>query len=76
MRKKIFTRQVGVVLSENTYKNLIRITDEIEISVSEFIRSIVEEKIYKKKKEEKEGTVVFFGGSEFCRWHGNMNKRF
>ena len=53
MRKKIFTRQVGVLFSEDTYENLIRITDEIEISVSEFIRSIVEEKIYKKKKEEK-----------------------
>ena len=53
MRKKSFTRQVGVLFSEDTYENLIRITDEIEISVSEFIRSIVEEKIYQKKKEEK-----------------------
>ena len=52
MRKKSFTRQVGVLFSEETYENLIQITDEIEISVSEFIRSIVEEKIYKKKKEE------------------------
>jgi hypothetical protein len=51
MRKKKFSRQVGVVFSEVTYKELIRITDEIEISVSEFIRSIVEEKIYHKKKE-------------------------
>ena len=53
MRKKSFTKQVGVLFSEETYGNLIKITDEIEISVSEFIRSIVEEKIYKKKKEEK-----------------------
>jgi hypothetical protein len=53
MRKKSFTRQVGVLFSEETYKNLIEITDEIEISVSEFIRSIVEEKIYQKKKEDK-----------------------
>ena len=51
MRKKSFTRQVGVLFSEDTYENLIRITDEIEISVSEFIRSIVEEKIYQKKEE-------------------------
>ena len=52
MRKKTFTRQVGVLFSENIYKELIRITDEIEISVSEFIRSIVEEKINQRTKEE------------------------
>jgi len=53
MRKKTFTRQVGVLFSENTYAELIRITDEIEISLSEFIRRIVEEKINKSKKEDK-----------------------
>jgi hypothetical protein len=52
MRKKVYTRQVGVLFSEHTYAELIRITDEIEISVSEFIRSIVEEKINKRTKEE------------------------
>jgi len=51
MRKKTFTRQVGVLFSEHTYAKLITITDELEISVSEFIRSIVEEKINKKTKE-------------------------
>jgi hypothetical protein len=54
MRKKTFTRQVGVLFSENTYEKLIRITDEFEISVSEFIRSIVEEKIDRKKEEDKD----------------------
>ena len=53
MRKKTFTRQVGVLFSEVTYAELIRITDEIEISFSEFIRRIVEEKINKSKKEGK-----------------------
>ena len=51
MRKKTLIRQVGVLFSEATYEELIRITDELEISVSEFIRSIVEEKINKKTKE-------------------------
>jgi predicted CopG family antitoxin len=45
MRKKIYTRQVGVLFSEDIYQELIRITDEIEISVSEFIRQTVEEKL-------------------------------
>jgi len=53
MRKKIFTRQVGVLFSEDTYAELIRITDEIEISVSEFIRRIVEEKVNQRTKEDK-----------------------
>ena len=53
MRKKILTRQVGVLFSEDTYEELIRITDKIEISISEFIRSIVEKNINQKKKEDK-----------------------
>ena len=53
MRKKIYTRQVGVLFSEVTYAELIRITDEIEISISEFIRSIVEEKIKQRMREGK-----------------------
>ncbi len=52
MRKKIYTRQVGVLFSEITYEELIRITDEIEISVSEFIRSIVEKELKKNRKKE------------------------
>ena len=53
MRKKTLIRQVGVLFSEDTYEALIRITDEIEISLSEFIRRIVEEKISQNKKEDK-----------------------
>ncbi len=52
MRKRKLTRQVGVLFSEDTYAELISITDEIEISVSEFIRKIVEEKVNQRKKEE------------------------
>ena len=43
MRKKKFTKNVGVLLSEETFQELIKITDDLEISVSEFIREIVEE---------------------------------
>jgi predicted CopG family antitoxin len=51
MRKKIYTRQVGVLFSEDIYQELIRITDEIEISVSEFIRQTVEEKLKQSQYE-------------------------
>jgi hypothetical protein len=52
MRKKVYTKQVGVLFSEDTYQELIRITDEIEISVSEFIRKIVEKEDKKNRKKE------------------------
>ena len=54
MRKRKYTEPVGVLFSEETYAKLIRITNEIEISVSEFIRSIVEKKINEKKEENKD----------------------
>ena len=45
MRKRVLTNQVGVVLSEDTYQQLIKVTDRLEISVSQFIRETIEEKI-------------------------------
>jgi hypothetical protein len=42
MRKRKFTRQVGVVMSEETYALLIRITNTRELPMSEFIRDIVD----------------------------------
>ena len=43
MRKRTLTRQIGVMLSEETYQQLIKVTNEKEISVSQFIRDLVEE---------------------------------
>ena len=42
MRKRNFTRYVGVMLAEESYQKLIRITDEVELPVSEFVRDIIE----------------------------------
>jgi hypothetical protein len=47
MRKRKLTRQIGVMLSEETYQILISITDQLEITVSEFIRKMIEEKVNK-----------------------------
>ena len=38
MRKRTLTRQVGVMLSEETYRQLMKVTNEKEISLSQFIR--------------------------------------
>jgi len=49
MRKRKYTEQVGVLFSEKIYKLLIEITDQKEVSVSEFIRKIVEKKLREEK---------------------------
>ena len=45
MRKRYLTKQVGVIVSEETYQQLIDTTDRLEISVSQFVRDTIEEKI-------------------------------
>ena len=53
MRKKIFTNQIGVLFDNKTYRKILRITDELEVPLSDFIRGIVLEKIVEIEKEEK-----------------------
>ena len=49
MRKRKYTEQVGVLFSEEIYKLLIEITDEKEVSISAYIREIVEKKLREEK---------------------------
>ena len=51
MRKKHFTKNVGVLLSDETYDQLIEATDKAEVTFSNFIRELIEDKL--KKIEEK-----------------------
>jgi hypothetical protein len=43
---------VGVLLAESTYQELIRITDELEITISEYIRDLVEKEFKEKRQKE------------------------
>ena len=52
MRKKHFTKHVGVLLSEETYAQLIEATNKAEVTYSNFIRKMIEENF--KKIQEKE----------------------
>lgn len=52
MRKRVLTKQVAVVLSEETHQRLIQVTDEMEISVSEFVRESIEKTLNQNKGEE------------------------
>ena len=48
MRKRLYTRNVGVLLSEDIYQLLINITDKMEVTISEYIRDLIEKNLIKK----------------------------
>lgn len=52
MRKRVLTKQVGVIVTEETYQRLIKVTDKLEVPISQFIREIIEDKINRNKGEE------------------------
>jgi hypothetical protein len=54
MRKKKFTRNVGVLLNENVYRQLVQVTDEKEIPLSEYIRKLVEDEVSQKEESKNE----------------------
>ena len=53
MRKKRYSRNVGVMFDEATYQQLVSITDEKEMTLSEFIRGIVQNNFNDKSKGER-----------------------
>ena len=52
MRKKKYSRNVGVMFDEETYQQLVSITDQKEMTVSEFIRGVVQDNLNEKSKGE------------------------
>jgi hypothetical protein len=53
MRKKKYSRNVGVMFDEETYREMVSITDQKELTVSEFIREIVQDNLNEKSKGER-----------------------
>ena len=45
MRKVNYTKHIGFVISEETYRKLVQITDEKEIPLSRFIRDVLEDRL-------------------------------
>lgn len=54
MKKKILTRPVCVMLFQEMYRQLSEITDHQEISVSDYIRFAIQEKLATEKATIKE----------------------
>ena len=45
MRKKIFTRQLAVSVSEDTWVRILELTNKEEVSFSSWIRDAIEKKL-------------------------------
>jgi hypothetical protein len=52
MRKRIYTRNVGILLTEDSYQQLIDITDKLEVTLSGYLRCLVENELRENQKEE------------------------
>jgi len=52
MRKRIYTRNVGILLTEDIYQQLIDITDKLEITISGYLRCLVDRELRENQKEE------------------------
>lgn len=51
MRKRIYTRNIGILLTEDSYQQLTDTTDRLEVPISEFIRDLITIKLKENKKE-------------------------
>ena len=51
MRKRRFTKNVGILLSNETFDQLVKVTDEEEITISKFIRRLIEERLNAEGRE-------------------------
>ncbi len=45
MKKKRFTHHTGVLLSEAMYIELVKLADDLEIGVSEYVRGLVSDNL-------------------------------
>ncbi len=52
MRKKKYTNYIGVLFDDEIYSKLVQITDEAELSLSEFVRTVVEAKLQNENEED------------------------
>ena len=45
MQKRRYTKNIGILVSNETFDQLIEVTDEQEITISKFIRQLIEERL-------------------------------
>ena len=58
MRKKNYTKNVGVLLSEEQFEQLVWITDRKEMTMSEYIRNAIETGMDSDMRKMKEKSIM------------------
>ena len=58
MRKVNYTRHIGLVISEKTYRKLVKITNEKEIPLSQFVRDVLEENLIELKRRQCNDQII------------------
>jgi hypothetical protein len=51
MRKKRYSKHVGVLFTDEIYDLIVKVTDKKEVSLSEFIRTTIEQILWKIEEE-------------------------
>ena len=54
MRKRKLTRQIGVLFPEKSYNQLVQLANEMELSVSEAVRNMVERCLSQMEEEDRD----------------------
>lgn len=57
MRKKHFTRQLGLILTEETYNQLIEQTNREEVTISEWIREAIRQNLLYKSLQNRTDNI-------------------
>ena len=52
MRKRLYTRNVGVLLTDDDYQQLIDLTDKLEVTLSGYLRYLIDKELRENQKEE------------------------
>ena len=52
MRKKKYLKNIGVLLTDEQYEQLVQITDKLEVTLSGYLRDLVEKELRENQKEE------------------------
>ena len=54
MRKRVYIKPIGIMVSEEMYTSILEICDQEELAISDYVRSALESKLSQKSKDEKQ----------------------
>ena len=54
MRKRVYIKPIGIMVSEEMYSSILEICDQEELAISDYVRSALESKLSQKSKDEKQ----------------------